>query len=88
MRCLTASFLLNRLARETNLSLHVGAASSVMREEAGAAKAFVVDGKSVDFIVKIASFCGQGKFRDEECGSIQPKVCDVGTFRKPLKLDH
>jgi hypothetical protein len=35
-----------------------------MREEAGTAEAFEVRWKKVNFIIKIASFCGQGKFRD------------------------
>ena len=62
--CLTASFLPKRLARETNLSLHVGAASSVMGEADGAAVDLVVAGNRLNFIVEFASFCGQGKFRD------------------------
>jgi hypothetical protein len=49
---LKAKAKLNRLARETNLSLHVGADSSVMREEEGAAEAFEVGRNIVNFIAK------------------------------------
>ena len=38
--------------------------SNVERGEAGAAEAFEVGWKKVNFIVEIASFCGQEKFRD------------------------